>query len=65
MKSIKMFDLKLALPPIAFIIVIIILFGTYPLQSSGILNSTRSFLGDSYGSFYLIMGFTFLIYQFT
>lgn len=61
MKSFRVFNLKLALPPILFIIVITFAFGILPFESSELLTSIRGFLGYNFGSLYIVIGFFFFI----
>jgi BCCT family betaine/carnitine transporter len=61
MKLFRLFDAKLAIPPIIFIIIITLTFGYYPTQSSEILGYLRNQLGNNLGSYYILIGFIFFV----
>ena len=58
---IKKLDIMTTLVPLAAIVLLCILFLTYPKASGAVLASIRSFIGNELGSYYLVVGlFTFI-----
>ena len=53
----KKIDWLITLLPLAIIIVLCILFFVYPNNSSDIIGKIRYFFGDTFGVYYLIIGF--------
>lgn len=53
-------DWIITILPFSLIIALCLLFVTMPKQSNHILNQIRFFLGDTFGSYYIIIGILFL-----
>ena len=57
-------DWMITLVPLAFIVVLCVLFFIMPEQSNAVLGQIRYFFGDTFGTYYLIIGLGILILSF-
>jgi transporter, betaine/carnitine/choline family len=62
--NIKRIDLTTTLVPFIIVIALCLFFMVFPTESSDILHKIRFFLGDTLGSYYLIIGLFMLITSF-
>lgn len=62
--NIKRIDLTTTLVPFIIVIALCLFFMIFPTESSNILHKIRFFLGDTLGSYYLIIGLFMLITSF-
>ena len=52
----KRLDYPITLIPFLSVVLLCILFLAFPETSSGVLESIRFFLGDTFGTYYLVIG---------
>ena len=57
----KKIDWMITLMPLTLIIIMCVLFFFLPSQSNDVLSKVRFFFGDTFGSYYLIIGFGIFI----
>ena len=57
-------DWMITLVPLAFIVILCVLFFIMPEQSNAVLGQIRYFFGDTFGTYYLIIGLGILILSF-
>lgn len=57
----KKIDWMITIVPLLFIVVLCVLFVTIPSESNEILGKIRFFLGDTLGTYYLVIGLVFFL----